>query len=617
VSYHRYGSRVKSGETEKSFFDGIDVTLEGIATLAPEGRDWLVPGLKEIDDDAARAASAFSMDAPERCAPGLRDGLKGVDALIAKVEASRLSAMEKTDVLHELRVKRVQFNDALVEALGLHVEARMVTDKPGACSAAVTPGCVADVATKVVNGGRATIEVTADFISASGVSSGNEKALGDAKIEAGKTMDSSFEYGWGRHAVAGSGIAAAGSDPTRRPYFSKKNSEQAYYDVSDAALRLAPQTPPESFWVRAKYDGVPLLFGQVILAPKDNADDVDRPMVTEPSLSVSISPSAGIVPLTEKSFMVSVQVRGNEQKGIQGGVHLSLPEGWRSEPASAEFAFKHAGETRMFSFRVTPAAVMQKSYTLMAVAETAAGKTSEGFRAVGYKGLTPTNMYTSATYRTRGVDVKVAPGLKVGYLPGTGDEVQASLENLGVHATTLTMDDVTAGKLAGYDVVVLGVRAYAAHAGLAAANGQLLQYAKNGGVLIVQYNRGEFNYGPYPYSLESEEKVVDEAAPVKVLMPGSAVLSWPNKITERDFDGWVEERGHSFMGSWDAQYEAPLETHDPGQDPQKGGLLVAKTGKGVYVYVSFALYRELPEGVPGAYRLFANLLSVGKNAGSR
>ena len=163
----------------------------------------------------------------------------------------------------------------------------------------------------------------------------------------------------------------------------------------------------------------------------------------------------------------------------------------------------------------------------------------------------------------------------------------------------------------------LGVRAYAAQPGLAAANGQLLKYAKNGGVVIVQYNLGQFDYGPYPYSLGNAEKVVDEKAPVQLLMPESAVLSWPNKITPRDFDGWVEERGHGFMESWDPRYQALLEMHDPEQDPQKGGLLVAKTGKGAYVYVALALYRELPEGVPGAYRLFANLLSLGKSSAAQ
>jgi hypothetical protein len=312
--------------------------------------------------------------------------------------------------------------------------------------------------------------------------------------------------------------------------------------------------------------------------------------------------------------MVSVDVRGDEQLGVEGTARLALPAGWRSEPVSARFSFSHAGEAKTFSFRVTPGTLAETNYTLKAVAETDFGKTSEGFRAVGYKGLTPTNIYTSATYRARGVDVKIAPGLKVGYLPGTGDEVQASLENLGVHATTLTMDDVTAGRLAGYDVVVLGVRAYAANPGLAAANGKLLEYAKDGGVVIVQYNLSKFD-GPYPSSLGSTEKVVDETAAVKLLMPESPALSWPNRVTARDFDGWVEERGHGFMESWDPQYQALLETHDPDQDPQKGGLLVAKTGKGTYVYVALALYRELPEGVPGAYRLFANLLSLGSETG--
>jgi hypothetical protein len=257
------------------------------------------------------------------------------------------------------------------------------------------------------------------------------------------------------------------------------------------------------------------------------------------------------------------------------------------------------------------------TYTMTAVASYAGQEYREGYKTVGYDGLLPTNLYRPATYRASGVDVKVAPGLKVAYLPGTGDEVQASLENLGVHAATLSIGDISAGKLTDYDVVVLGVRAYSAYPGLAAANGQLLKYAKNGGVVIVQYTTGSFDYGPYPTSLGSAEKVVDERSPVKFVTPDNPALNWPNKLTEKDFDGWVEERGHSFMESWDPQYAAPLETHDPEQDPQKGGLLIARTGKGVYVYVAFALYRQLPEGVPGSYRLFANLLSLGRHEATK
>jgi LmbE family N-acetylglucosaminyl deacetylase len=614
VNYHRYGSRVKAGDKEQSFFDGVDVTLEGIATLAPSDAEWLSPALKAIDEHAAQAAKMFTADATEKCAPELAAGLKGVDALIAKVEASSLTKQEKTNVLHELRVKRVQFNDALVQALRLRVEARMETGKASECSSAVTPGCVAHIPTKVLNNGKLPVTVVSDFISPTGISASKERtwAAETGKVEPGKALESFFERGWPSGAVMVEEAAKTKKDPTTRPYFTRKSIEQPYYDVSDPALRLAPQTPPDAFWVRANYDGVPLLMGQVVLAPKSKDNDADKQMAVIPSLSVAIRPSAGIIPLTEKSFTVNVAVRGDEQRGIAGSTRLELPKGWGSEPQTAEFSFSHAGETRMVSFLVTPGALAETTYTLKAAAQTTNAATSEGFRAVGYKGLTPTNMYTAASYRTSGVDVKIAPGLKVGYLPGTGDEVQASLENLGVHATTLTMEDISGGRLSGYDVVVLGVRAYAANPGLAAANGKLLEYAKNGGVVIVQYNLNPFSYGPYPYSLGSAEKVVDETAPVVLLNPESPVLNWPNKITSKDFDGWVEERGHGFMETWDSQYIAPLETHDPGQDPQKGGLLIAKTGKGTYVYLALALYRDLPEGVPGAYRLFANLLSLGK-----
>jgi len=615
VSYHRYGSRVKTADMEQSFFDGVDVTLEGIASLAPDGAEWLRPALKGIDEHAAAAGKLFAVERPERCAPELRDGLSALDTLIAKVQASGLQTSEKTNVLHELHVKRVQFNDALVEALGLRVIARMAADKPGACSEWVTPSCSAYVPVRVMNGSNEAVEVTSEWLSSAANSQGKEHvwAPGTGKVDPGKTLDYAFEYSSTN--LRGSKSETSKTEDSRltRPYFTRKDIEQAYYDINDPALRLSPQTPPECVWVKASYGGVPLTFGQVVLAPQMDPHGTDQPIAVVPSLSVAIRPSAGIIPLTEKTFTVSVRIHGDEQKGVNGRTHLSLPEGWRSEPQSADFAIGHAGESQMFSFQVTPSALTQKSYTLKAVAETASGATSEGFRPVGYKGLTLTNMYASATYRTRGVDVKVAQGLKVGYLPGTGDDVQASLENLGIHAATLALSDISEGRLSSYDVVVLGVRAYAANPGLVAANGKLQEYAKNGGVVIVQYNLSPFEYGPYPYSLGSAEKVVDEAAPVTILTPENSLLNWPNKITSRDFDGWVEERGHGFMETWDSQYIAPLETHDPGQDPQKGGLLITKTGKGVYIYEAFALYRQLPEGVPGAYRLFANLLSVGKH----
>jgi len=214
------------------------------------------------------------------------------------------------------------------------------------------------------------------------------------------------------------------------------------------------------------------------------------------------------------------------------------------------------------------------------------------------------------------VDVKTAPGLLVGYLPGTGDDVPTALDNLGVKVRTLSPADLTQGDLSPYTSIILGTRAYAVRPELKAVNHRLLDYVHGGGVLIVQYNLQDFdhNYGPYPFTLGTNpQKVVDEHSKVKLLKSDNPVFSWPNRITEDDFSHWVEERGHGFLQSWDAQYEPLVETADPEQDPQRGGLLLARYGKGAYIYDAFALYRQLPSGVPGAYRILANLVSLGKN----
>ena len=218
------------------------------------------------------------------------------------------------------------------------------------------------------------------------------------------------------------------------------------------------------------------------------------------------------------------------------------------------------------------------------------------------------------------MDVHTAPDLKVAYLPGTGVDVPAYLPDLGVTPTMLTLGDINAAKLAQYDAVVLGVRAYAAHPELAGAGSQpLMEYAKNGGVVIVQYNTSRYGDADAPFAISvpgsADFNVVEEADPVTLLVPDSPVLTWPNRITSADFDHWVAERGHGFARAWAPEFQPLLETHDPGQeqDEERGGLLVAHTGKGYYIYTALALYRQLPEGVPGAYRLFANLNSLGKN----
>jgi hypothetical protein len=331
---------------------------------------------------------------------------------------------------------------------------------------------------------------------------------------------------------------------------------------------------------------------------------------------VTINPKAGIVPLKGKEFAVTIGIRSNAKGAAKGTVKLELPSGWTSTPPFVEFSTVSDGDEKFATFQVRPTNLAEKSYQLTAVVDYAGEQYKQGYEVTGYPGLRPDYLYRPAVLRVSGVDVNVAEGLTVGYITGSGDDVPASLENLGVHVTFLASSDVASADLSKYRVILLGVRAYAARDELKTYSSRLLDYVKNGGVMIVQYNTPEFdhNFGPYPYEMGSNpEEVTDETSKMEILDPKNPVFLWPNQITARDFEGWVEERGSKFLKSWDSHYEPLLSTNDEGQAPQKGGLLYARYGKGVYIYNAYAFYRQLPEGVPGAFRIFANMISLPKN----
>jgi len=215
----------------------------------------------------------------------------------------------------------------------------------------------------------------------------------------------------------------------------------------------------------------------------------------------------------------------------------------------------------------------------------------------------------------------VPRGLKVAYVTGAGEEGPGVLGQLGIVPELLDAEALATRDLSRYDVVVAGSRAYEVRPDLAAHNARLLEYVRRGGTLIVQYNKYELVEGkftPFPLTMgRPHDRVTDEAAPVRMLDPAHPVFTWPNRITERDFEGWIQERGLYFARTWDPKYTPLLETGDPGEAPLRGGLLVAPYGEGTYVYTGLAFFRQLPEGVPGAWRLFANLLALGADRPAR
>ena len=623
VGYTRYGSRIKSPETETSIFEGIDVSLAGIADLAPSETTFLRSDLEQIARLVEQARSGLSPAQPEESAPPLRDGLVDTRRLIAKVEAdAAIPAQQRYDVVHELRVKEVQFNQALVLALGISVQAQIVGD-----SAKGKP--IVPLARRG-NEAAPTSAVPQQHLTV-------QVEVSNAGIDPLRVEDQSAQYAVGVYIAQGGTQHDANNllppggvhdellfpeiktdAPYTKPYFTRNDLAQPFYDVRDPRLRDAPTTPPAlTAWETVWYGDVPLTVGAVVTArsPDSNSAEVRQPLQIEPPVSVAVASRAGVVPSTEKSFPLNADIRSAQRGAASGTVRLELPQSWSAKPPETEFLAKGGAEAERVTFAVTPPALGNSPYSLTAVATYDGKQYREGFTRVGYPGIIRDNLYSPATYRARGIDVTVPPGLRVAYLPGTGDAVEASLEEIGIRATTVSVAEIKAGKLASFDALLMGVRAYAANMDLPSTTGRLTEFATAGGVIVLQYQTPEFDGSdaPYPLSLGgAPEKVVEEDSAVLLLSPAAQVLSWPNRITEKDFGGWIEERGHGFMQTWDPHFEAVTEVHDAGQLPQKGGLLVARVGKGAYVYCAFALYRQLPEGIPGAFRLMANMLSLGR-----
>lgn len=255
-----------------------------------------------------------------------------------------------------------------------------------------------------------------------------------------------------------------------------------------------------------------------------------------------------------------------------------------------------------------------RAYRIEAVA-TADGKEYRlGYDAISHPDNDIQYLYRDAVTQVRGIDVQIAPDLRVGYVMGVGDEVPSGIEQLGADVEMLSTEHLATADFSRFDAIVVGTRAYAVRQDLWTYNQRLLDYAREGGHLIVLYQTPEMipnDVAPFPAELpRSAEEVSEEDAPVRILAPDHPVFNEPNAITAADFDGWIEQRGSKFFAEWDDAYTPMIETHDTGQDPQEGGWLTAEYGDGRYTYFAYAVHRQLPYAVPGAYRIFANVLSL-------
>ncbi len=605
IAYHLYGTSLppsQNGGHESSFFDGIDTSLQSLAPANAPTR--LRDDLQQLSSDLSEAAAHFVRAQPSAIAPLLASALSRTDSLLSFVQAGVDNPQDQANLLHELTVKRVQLNQALALSLGLTLDATVHGSEQ-------TAGALPVVATDLRAGSAASLDVSREWL---------ENALGatrESETTRERTPEVSAEHPFTRTFRTNSAVQA-GSDLSEhaftealsRPYFDRADVEAPVYHLRVAALRNAPASPPAlTAWATVSYKGVPVTVGRIV-------HDGSQPLSFVPAVSLALDHHAEALPASAVSVGLSVQVRGT----APGKLRLLAPPGWMLHPAVQPLAPNiGAGPVH---FEAVPPKNAYAGALLSAHADSQSGEIyTEGYRSIGYGDLPRTQYFEPATDHIVPVDLKLPAHNRLAYLPGTGDAVPESLASIGVRPTMLTVADLNAAKLAQFDTVVLGVRTYNAHPDLHGAPTQaLFDFARNGGNVVVQYQTAEFTGAdaPFPLTLGNAEKVVDETAPVAMLDPAAPALSTPNKLTAADFGGWIEERGHGFLRSWSDQYTALTETHDPGsasegvgpQAPQRGGLITVQLGKGHWTYCAFALYRQLPEAVPGAYRLFTNLLAL-------
>lgn len=604
--------------TESSFFDGVDTTLPGLASrLGSEEAKapFLRPALVAIAKTVDAAAAVFQVNDPSASAAPLLNGLKQLESLMQQVNGAQLSPAAKASVVTELRTKRNQFQEAVNFALGMELDASVDPERQQSFLGffrqeetflMAVPGQTFTVTARLYNRGRQT--VTAKDI---------ELDM-PAGWQATKLKSDLRTLVSNEQASAQFRVTAPADARYTRPYWHRDNPQQAVYTIDDPTEATLP-LPPWPVHARASFtaaEGAGSMESVVKVKFVDPAQgQSERPLAVGPPLSVEVEPPVQVTS-THRSgaIAVTVGVRNDVNGAARGTVRLQAPAGWRVTPESQPADFTAAGGYKNFTFDVAPGELREGVVALQAVLDHDGKQYAEGYEIIGRHDIGDFYYYRPAVQKISAVNVVVPADLRVGYVMGAGDEISTVLQQLGVRVEIITPAELAAGNLSRFHTVVLGIRAYDVRTDVREYNRRLLEYVHNGGTLVVQYNAsiGVFNSGhftPYPASL-SNERVTVEEAPVQILDAANPIFHSPNPIAACDFAGWVQERGLYFMSSWDPQFKALLASHDPGEPPREGGLLVAPYGKGLYIYTGYAFFRQLPAGVPGAVRLFVNLLSA-------
>lgn len=404
--------------------------------------------------------------------------------------------------------------------------------------------------------------------------------------------------------------------PITQPYFHREDPERdTVYQLDDPALATLPLTP-EPVQTRVVYQigqEYSSIYDRPILKKQP---EHTTPVIIAPEFSLLLDAPSQVVPLSSTTARtIKASVTSNIPGAATAALNLNVPAGWRAEPTTREVKFTHAGEKQNFDFAVTPKAGAEARYEIRAVLTYKGKKYEEGYSLVGRDDIGYAYYFQPSIQRVSMVETKLPQNLKIGYLMGAGDDIPTVLLQLGLDVEPIDQKNLASENLSRFATIILGIRAYDTIDELKKSNQLLLDYVSSGGTLMVQYNAdvGDFNSGHFtPYPLEiSRDRVSVEEASVEILKPADPIFHFPNAITQADFANWVQERNVNVPSSWDSHFEPLLTCHDPGEPNRDGGLLIAHYGKGLYIYNAYSFFRQLPSGVPGAVRLYVNLLNAG------
>ncbi len=551
-------------EAPGDLFEGIDTTW---------GR---IPGGKAVGDILERAYREFSPEDPS----GIVTRLLEARAALTALPPGRWTS-----------AKRAEIDQVIAGCLGLHLEAASDVH-------AATPGDTVKIELEVVNRSPAPVRLVKVAIAGAGGGDVPWEQYLDGRRSFKKTIEVTL-----RPDIQGS-----------QPYWLRERGTLGTFRVDDPALIGMPENPPALAAAFAlEVAGTPMVFERPVVHKWTDPvhGEQHRPFEVIPAVAVEITGSVFVLPPEVSSREVAVVIRAS-RAGVEGTVRLETPEGWSASPASSPFRIEAKDATATVTFALAPPAGPSAG-TVRAVAESAGRRYERGLVHVVHEHIPTQVVMPPAEARVVRADLR-RKGRAIGYVQGAGDQVPAGLREIGYTVTELSVDEILPERLRAFDAVVLGVRAYNTLERIRLRQPALFDYVKEGGTLIVQYTTAQGlkveSIAPLPLSI-SRERVSEELAEVRLLAPVHPALNVPNRITAADFDGWVQERGLYFAGEWDPAFTAVLSSNDQGEPPRDGGLLVARYGEGWFVYTGYSFFRQFPAGVPGAYRLFANLVALG------